>query len=185
MSSNRLSAILTTYDGDDPTELRESLNSVIRQTQPPDELVVIKDGPVPDSIEAVISEVQSRVDISVVIDELEENRGHGGALRRGVNVASHPLVAIHDADDVCVKTRFEEQLEFISETGADVVGGWIAEFEQDPADPHAIRKVPEAHNDIVEMCRFRCPMNQTTAPSYRCTVCGFTLMNRTEMYSIC
>lgn len=187
MSSNLLSAVLTTYHGDDPGELRDSLDSILQQTRPPDELVVIKDGSVPESIEAIISEITSHADFPVVIDELEENRGHGGALRRGVTVASHPLVAIHDADDICIKTRFEKQLEFITETGADVVGGWIAEFDGDPDDPHAIRKVPETHDDIVEMCRSRCPMNQTTVLARRDAILdsgNYRAVDRMEDYEL-
>jgi glycosyltransferase involved in cell wall biosynthesis len=148
---------------------------------------VIKDGSVPESIEAIISEITSHADFPVEIDELEENRGHGGALRRGVTVASHPLVAIHDADDICIKTRFEKQLEFITETGADVVGGWIAEFEEDPDDPHAIRKVPETHDDIIEMCRFRCPMNQTTVLARRDAILdsgNYRAVDRMEDYEL-
>lgn len=167
METEGLSAILTTYHGDDPDELRESLNSILEQTRLPDELVVIKDGPVPDSLNAVIRTVQSRADFPLTIDTLPENGGHGAALRRGITVANYPFVAIHDADDICVPTRFETQLEYIQETESDIVGGWIAEFDDDPDDPHALRKVPEKHDDIAEMARFRCPVNQTTVLARR------------------
>ncbi|WP_323191239.1 glycosyltransferase [Halostella sp. PRR32] len=182
-----LTAVCTTYAGDDPRELAASLDSIRDQSRPPEELVIVKDGPVPEGIEETIDLAEDEAAFPVVVDELSTNRGHGGALKRGFQVASGEYVAIHDADDICLEDRFRKQLSVIDETGADVVGGYIAEFEDDPAETHAVREVPTEHENIVSMAKFRCPINQTTVVARRSAVLrsgNYRAVDRMEDYEL-
>jgi len=44
----------------------------------------------------------------------------------------------------------------------DVVGGYVAEFEDDAESPHAVREVPTDHDDIARRAKTRSPMNHVT-----------------------
>lgn len=163
MADQRLSVVMSTYAGDEPAELSQALESVFEQTRPPDEVVLVADGPLSEGLDAVVSQQETDHPETLRVHRLPENRGQGLARAAGVEQASHPLVAIMDADDVCAPTRFERQLDFLTDhPDVDVVGSYLAEFSDDPEEPHAIREVPTAHDDIASMARHRSPMNQTT-----------------------
>lgn len=165
-----ISAIVTTYRNDDPDEFRTAVRSIHEQTRKPDELVIVKDGPVPSVLEAAVSDMVAEADYPTKVFELPENLGHGGALRKGIREATKELVAIMDADDISVENRFELQEPIFEEQDVDVVGGHIEEFDTDPTEPHAVREVPETHNDIRSMAMFRCPINQTTVMARRSAI---------------
>lgn len=154
---------MSTYRGDHPDQLATALDSVFEQTRPPDEVVLVADGPLTDALEAVIARVEGAHPEVFRLHPLPENRGQGVARREGIEAASHPLVAIMDADDVCKPERFERQLAFLADhPDVDVVGSYLEEFETSPADPHAVREVPTGHDDIARLARRRSPMNQVT-----------------------
>lgn len=48
-----------------------------------------------------------------------------------------------DSDDICTAKRFEEELSFFVEIGADIVGGDIAEFIDDTDNIVGYRRVPK------------------------------------------
>ena len=175
MDVNGISVILPTYRGDEPDALRTAIESVLEQTRPPDELLIIEDGPLTPSLKSVIESIDPQRPIQVSSVTLSENRGLGNALRIGVEKARHGLIARMDADDISVRNRFERQLLFFkSNPETDIVGGYIEEFDSDPESPIARREVPESHRDIRQMARFRSPMNHATVMFRRKTVlsCG-------------
>ncbi|NHN46217.1 glycosyltransferase [Halostella sp. JP-L12] len=157
------SVLLPTYMNDDAAELESALESILQQTNRPDEVLVIKDGPVPTSLEETIDTFER--DFPSIIDsiQLPTNKGLGNALRVGVKEASHGIVARMDADDISVPTRFERQSEFLAtHPEVDIVGGQIAEFDGDPENIVGRREVPTEHESIESMARFRSPMNHGT-----------------------
>ena len=50
----KFSAIINVYAGDDANNFSASIESIIHQTLLPDELVLVIDGPISDTLEAVI-----------------------------------------------------------------------------------------------------------------------------------
>lgn len=158
-----VSVVLPTYRGDTPTELARAIESLSEQTLLPEELFVVKDGPLTDDLERVIREKRDDFPNSFQTHQIEENRGLGNALRVGVADCSHDLVARMDADDISVPSRFERQIGFLEENPEiDVVGGFIEEFDSDPDDPIARREVPTTHDEIERMALFRSPINHGT-----------------------
>lgn len=94
---------------------------------------------------------------------LETNHGHGYARRVSLNACSFNYVALMDADDISLNYRFQKQLDrFINNKELSIVGGQISEFSENENNIIGIRKVPQAHNDIVEYAKKRCPMNQVS-----------------------
>ena len=76
-----------------------TLRSVLRQTRPPDELIIVDDGSTDRSVEAVrrvIDSERSEVPIRLIA---QQNRGVSSARNRGAAEARSEFIAFLDADD--------------------------------------------------------------------------------------
>ena len=162
-SGKPFSVVLSTYRGDDEDELTVALDSVFDQTCPPDEVLLVTDGPLSDELDETLELFEASYPDTFRVYRLDENVGRGYARRVGVENVSHDIVAMMDADDVCRPYRFERQLEYLSQhPEVDIVGSYYSEFAETPDNPHAVRVVPTDHDDIASMARHRSPMNQVT-----------------------
>ena len=68
---------------------------------------MVVDGPVPDTIEEVIKLYEGNSCLKVL--RLPENVGHGNARKIGLEKCSNELVALMDADDICVTTGLKSK----------------------------------------------------------------------------
>lgn len=157
----QFSVAMCVYGRDDPSWFRTAVDSILNQTAPPDEVVLVVDGPVPPALDAVIRDCEAQPLFHVI--RFAENRGLGLALQAAVQAARHDVIARMDSDDIAVPTRFREQLDFLAQhPDADIVGGDISEFIGDPENIVAYRTVPQADGDVREYLRKRCPFNHVT-----------------------
>jgi|AntDeeMinimDraft_6_1070357.scaffolds.fasta_scaffold01787_3 glycosyltransferase involved in cell wall biosynthesis len=78
-----VSVVLPIYGGDDPSEMARAIESIGDQTQPPDELIFVRDVPISDANTAIIDECTKSY-VIIKIESLEEKRGPSVA--RHVNV---------------------------------------------------------------------------------------------------
>ena len=149
------------YSKDNPEWFRAAVNSIIEQTKKPDEIVLVVDGPVPDALDAVIKEYE-KLDFFKVV-RFAENKGHGEARRAGLENCEYDIIALMDADDLSIPTRFEKQLfEFVENDKLDIVGGDISEFIDDPQNAVGKRTVFSSDDEIKQDIKKRCPLNQMT-----------------------
>lgn len=171
MDENMFSVSMCVYGGDDPISFDVALESVVNQTLIPKEIVLTVDGPIPQGIEQVIEKHKSSLettDIAFKVIRLEKNVGHGEARRICFNNCSYELIALMDADDISVPTRFEKQVSYFKDhPSVSVVGGYITEFisQANPSDVSqkaGSRVVPEYDEGIKDYMKKRCPMNQVT-----------------------
>jgi glycosyltransferase involved in cell wall biosynthesis len=154
---------MAVYYGDDPEFVRSALDSVLEQTVPPQEIVIVADGPLPTALSTVLSEATSAHPKTVRVESLETNQGLGMALQIGVEACSHDLVARMDADDIALPDRFEKQLDYLAANPqVDVLGGYVAEFETDPESVESVRTVPTDPDTARSRAPFRCPLNHPT-----------------------
>lgn len=171
MTSVQFSVLIATYEGDDPNDLLRALQSVIDQTVPPNEVVVVADGPLSPDLEGVLEEIGEEHPNLLRRTSLSDNRGLGAALNHGVKTCSHEWIARMDSDDVAVEDRFERQIEYITENSeTDVVGGYIGEFEQDPTRIETIREVPTSPDELRSTAQVRNPLNHPTVMFRRSAV---------------
>ena len=177
--------LVSTYGRDDPAFLREAvLSSTTGQTRPPDEVVLVQDGPVPEELGSEIRHLVETLPMPVVHLELTDNIGLGPALDAGLATSSHEIVARMDADDVSVPERFERQLAVI-EAGADIVGSGLLEFGTSTTDVVGRRTPPTDPEEIRRVIRFRDPFNHPTVVYRRSAVQaagGYTDMALMEDY---
>jgi glycosyltransferase involved in cell wall biosynthesis len=168
MNDAPFSVAFTTFRKDDPDELSTALDSVINQTVSPSEVVLVKNGPVPQALDTVIDSIREAHPGLLSITELPHNRPRGEARQISIEECRHDLVALMDTDDIAVPNRFRLQLEYLREhPTVDVVGGYAAEFDTDPDEPYAVRSVPLEPETVAKKARFRSPLNQPTVMARR------------------
>lgn len=168
MERKDFSVSMCVYKKDNPEHFDAAIDSVVKQTVKPSEIVLTVDGPIPETIENVIRKYQDMPEVEFKVIRLEKNVGHGEARRICFNNCSYDLIALMDADDLSVSTRFEKQIAYLTaHPDVSVVGGFITEFitADDPTDISKMagsRIVPETDEDIKQFMKKRCPMNQVT-----------------------
>jgi glycosyltransferase involved in cell wall biosynthesis len=177
---------MSVYEGEKASYIDEALQSLEDQTVQPQEIVLVKDGPVGEDIERTIDHWRDLLPIREV--RLEQNMGLGTALRRGTEEATFELVARMDADDIACPDRLEKQLEFMNRhPDVDAVGSWIKEFEGSVDNVYGRREPPEASCDLLAYARHRNPLNHMTVMFRKSSVVeagGYRPMPGLEDYSL-
>ena len=160
--NTEFSICMSVYENDNPQDFYDAVMSIYQQTCPPEEIILVIDGPVPDEMLETINRLKAETCIMRVIP-LEKNMGHAIARQTGLEAAKNELCAVMDADDLSVPNRFEKQLKAFEEhPEVSVVGGLINEFIHDTDNVVGTRIVPEKDSDIKEYLKSRCPMNLVT-----------------------
>ena len=156
------SVCMSVYRNDNPQDFIIAVQSVAYQTTPPDEIIIVVDGPIPDSVDHALSYLSTEINRIKVI-RLKKNMGHAIARQTGLDAASNNLCAVMDSDDISIPDRFEKQLRVFEEhPEVSVVGGQINEFIGSPDNIIGSRMVPENDEEIKEYLKSRCPMNLVT-----------------------
>lgn len=158
----RLSLLLPVWAGDQVDFLTEAFRSTVdQQTRRPDEVVVVRDGPVGVDLQRGLDLLVQRSPVPVRVLALPRNLGLGPALDAGLAACRHDVVARMDADDISLPHRFAVQLPIV-EAGADIVGAGLLEFGDDPDDVVGVRTPPTDPDDIRARARFADPFNHPT-----------------------
>lgn len=103
---------MSVYKNDNPSNFTDAIMSVYKQTLPPNEIVLVIDGPIPQMLKETISKLERQISIMRVIT-LPQNMGHAIARQTGLSAAKNELCAVMDADDLSVPNRFEKQLQVL------------------------------------------------------------------------
>lgn len=154
---------MSVYRNDDAAAFLMALRSVsTMQSVPPEEIVLVVDGPVPENTEEMIRQFRGEF-ANLRVVRFEENKGHAAARQAGMDAAATEWCAIMDSDDIARPDRFEKQLRYLSgHTDVDVLGGQIEEFAGITDNKTGKRVVPLCDKDIKHYLKARCPMNMMT-----------------------
>jgi len=159
------SVLMSVYGKDNADDFREALKSVtLTQTKKPKQVVIVQDGIVPSSIDEIIDDIKNQTsEIEITVLKKETNQGLASALNSGLSLCKYDWIARMDSDDISVADRFEKQIAFI-ENNKDVavLGGAIAEFENEIGDIQSERHVELIHEEITRMAKSRTPMNHVS-----------------------
>ena len=159
MNNYHFSVLLSVYNKENPSFLRESLDSIYSQSLQPNEVVLVKDGPLTEELNKCIEYYQHKFSTFKVIS-LSTNSGLGKALNEGLKHCTCELVARLDTDDIAKPNRFKKQINIFKDNpNIDVCSSWIEEFENDIENILATKKLPEYHKDIEKYAKHRCPIN--------------------------
>ncbi len=103
-----VSVVMPNYNTPEPY-LRRAIESVLAQTYPAFELIIIDDASTGDDV-AII---QSYHDSRIVLLRNETNRHVAYTLNRGLDIAKGAYIARMDSDDICLPRRIEKQVAFL------------------------------------------------------------------------
>ena len=153
---------MSVYHGTSCSELSECLSSLVAQTLPPDQVLIVQDGPVNDGLKHCVKRFAEQLPIKNLV--FEQNCGLGPALREGLLQCQTEFVARVDSDDRSVPDRMRTQSLFLEEhSEISVVGAYMREW--DHRGKHAkgfIRSVPIDSISIAKTSRWRNPVNHPT-----------------------
>lgn len=157
------SVLMSVYKKDKAEDVKEAIHSVsIRQTIPPNEVVLVVDGPVPIELGSMIQAISKDIPYIRPI-WLAENKGLGIALQTGLLECKYGLVARMDSDDIASPKRFEKQLAlFENDAKLGLAGSFISEFIDKPTNIVSHRIVPTTDKEIRCYMKKRCPFNHMT-----------------------
>lgn len=154
------SVLMSVYAKDQPDYLRTAIDSMLCQTVPPAQFVLVCDGPLTPTLDEVINGYGERLEVL----RLPVNKGPGFARNHALSHCRCELVAGMDSDDISLPDRCEKQLAaFERDSELAVVSGAIEEFNENPDEPFAVRRVPLTHEEILQYSKKRIPFNNVTA----------------------
>ncbi len=161
--TQKLSVLMSVYHKENPQYLSACFDSLLAQTHPADEWVVVEDGPLTEPLYHILDTYQQRHPNLIKRVPLAKNQGLGLALREGILHCSHELIARMDTDDISVPKRFEKQLTlFAKNPTLDICGSHINEFDKSPENILSVRKVPLTHTEIAQYQKTRSAFNHMT-----------------------
>tara|TARA_B100000886_G_C20421342_1_gene491754 strand:- start:1838 stop:2668 length:831 start_codon:yes stop_codon:yes gene_type:complete len=153
---NKFSVLISVYASESSKYLELALKSIWDdQLLKPDEIVIVKDGPLNFNLDHVIEIFRKSKPVKLV--ELDENLGLGLALAIGLKNCKYDIVARMDSDDISRFDRFSKQIPLMSK-GYDVVSSWSKFFENEIDNTIATKKRPEFHEDIYKLAKRRSPV---------------------------
>ncbi|MFW5887057.1 MAG: glycosyltransferase family 2 protein [Bacteroidota bacterium] len=106
MIKPELSVVMAVYNGE--RFLKQAIESVLNQTFKNFEFIIVNDGSTDKSKEIINSYPDPRI---VLINQ--SNKGLANSLNIGIDRAKTEFIARMDADDICMKNRFQCQLEVL------------------------------------------------------------------------
>lgn len=162
MPGDSVTALFTVHAGVPCDHVAEALESLHAQTHAPDEVVLVEDGPLPEALLRLASDLERRHPFVVRV-RLEQNAGAGVANQTGLRAASGDWIAKMDADDINMPERIERQLAAVKASGAHLCGAAMLEFAGSPAHVVSVRRMPTNHEAIVRRVRWNNPINHPTA----------------------
>ena len=151
--------LMSVYYKDNPTWLKESIESILEQTVLPKQFIIVKDGILTEELNDIISQYEMYLQPYFTIISLKENRGLGIALNAGIEKADCALIARMDSDDIAMPSRCEKQLRIIKERNVDIISGSILEFDINVSDASALKILPCTHKEILDYAKRRNPFN--------------------------
>ena len=119
--ARKYSVLMSVYIKEKAQFLDESINSMLKQTIPPNDFVLVCDGPLTDELESVIDKYKKEYSDLFQIVRRAECGGLGNALNDGIKYCKYDYVARMDTDDIARKDRMERQLQAIEKENVDIV----------------------------------------------------------------
>ena len=165
------SVLMSIYHKEKPKNFCECMESILKQSVQPAEIVLVEDGKLTDELYEVIDKYKTRLGDTLTIVINKENIGLGLSLAKGVKACKYDLIARMDTDDICAEDRFEKQLKMFEDNPQlELAGGQIEEFSGDVRNITGKRIVPTEQKQIYRYQRKRDAFNHMTVMFKRASV---------------
>ncbi len=157
------SVLMSVYAKDSPEYLALAVESMLAQTIPCSQFVIVEDGPLTQKLEDIIVHYVFEHPGLFSIVRIKRNVGLGRALDKGLKKCRYGLVARMDADDISLPERCEKLLKlFQTEDRLAIAGTNVDEFYDDPKNIVSRRVVPSDYESICKFIKRRSPFNHPT-----------------------
>jgi glycosyltransferase involved in cell wall biosynthesis len=155
---------MAVYKGDRTDWLSHSIESILDQTYSDFVFIIAIDGDVSVELMNTLNFYAS-ADERIILTKSSVNLGLSSCINYIIDIAhqiSPQFFFRMDADDISCRDRLEKQIAFLKlNPDVSVLGSSLTEIdEKDRVVGH--RKLPESHNEIVDMLPKRCPINHPT-----------------------
>lgn len=162
----KFSVLMSVYYKEKPEYLEESLQSIINQTVPPTEIVIIRDGTLTDELDIILENYSKQYSF-IHCYGYEKNKGLGLALNFGVQKCAYDIIARMDSDDISVADRFEKELNCLIDGNYDMVGSNTKEFTGGISNVMGVRIMPETSECILDYAKKRNPFIHPSIMTYK------------------
>lgn len=142
--------------GNNNTLLKRALDSILNQSYPYFELIVINDGSTDNTLE-ILKEYQEK-DNRIHIINNKTNKGIVYALNQGLNTATGVYIARMDDDDISLPLRFKKQVAFLEKNKHIVATGCAIKIEGTnevysyPKNPKEAKILSFVHVPVAHPC---------------------------------
>ena len=182
------SVMMSVYDQELPENLNESLESMLMQSYPPSDFVLVCDGKLTNELNIIAKSFQDEYKTIFRIIQINENVGVGKAYNIGIEACKCDYIVKMDSDDIALPDRCEKQLTFMTaHHETDILGGFIEEFDDLTGETVAVRSTPVTHAEIMRYARRRSPFNNQTLMLCKRAVTsagGYDTVGRCEDYDL-
>lgn len=161
----KFSVLMAVYCGSDPLFLDEAIRSIWEEQRlKPNQIVLVKDGPLTDELEKIITKWLGSLGQALELVALDENVGLGAALNEGLKYCSYDLVARMDSDDISLPERFEQQVKFM-EMNPEVVASSavLEEWDISMTQRLGVRNLPAEPLILARFAKRRSPLSHPVA----------------------
>lgn len=165
-SLDSYSGLMSIYAKEKGVRFMRAIDTIIAQTTPPAEFVLVEDGPLTDELYSIVENIEKRfasrgINFIKVCNKV--NKGLGYSLNKGLSYTNYNLIARFDSDDLNKESRMEKSIQKLEENPQLVlVGSHVAEINPDDPDFFKYRKVPIGIKKIKKVIGKRNPFNHMT-----------------------
>lgn len=153
--------LIPVYKNDRLDYLEAAVGSLIKQTKPLDEIILVVEGDVSNEIEGYLSGLILPISVLRINDQKGPlNFGLPASLNFGINNSKCDFILRLDSDDFSVPHRLETIDRLLLENPElDLIGSWVDEYDEELKEYISTRKVPTNGSKIFSFGRWKNPFN--------------------------
>lgn len=157
------SVLMSVYDKELPENLNESLESMLLQSYPPSDFVLVCDGKLTNELNIIAKSFENEFKNIFHIVRIDKKVGPGKALNIGIKACKYEHIVKMDSDDISFPDRcLKEMTLFSIKPQLDIVGTYVEEFNNDTKQVISVKKTPILDKEIKEYAKRRNPFNRQT-----------------------
>lgn len=181
----RYSVLMSVYAGEKPEFLKQSIESMLNQTYPTDDFVLVCDGELTDELDEVVKYYEENAECFRTL-RFKDNVGTGKCANAGIATCKNEYIVKMDSDDISLPQRCEICMYLCTKhPRIDMLGTYIEEFDSEDGSYVATKKTPCGNRQIHEYAKRRNPFNNQTLvykKSLAQRVGGYSGIKRCEDY---
>ena len=151
MEKNKISIIMSTFN-ETESELREAIDSIVKQTYINFEFIIVLDNPNNEKIQEILEEYEKN-DFRIKVIYNIKNIGLSKSLNKALSYCNGEFIARMDADDISYHNRLEKELQFLLNNNLDFVCTLVREISYEGKEVN-IQKFKPINYEGIKKCLF-------------------------------